>query len=370
MRKYKLQLKTLSPLHIGGKEGAIPGSRYCHFENKVYFLKEKSYLKMFMNRGLNKSLYTINNNVKVNKNDIAYSLRKGSEVINRGKVEIRQFIRDVRYQPYVPGSSIKGALRNMLLNQLIATNSNILKTIEESVNGYIRSGQRNRKVSRKARVGRQNLENFIEGFVRSDFLSNKYERANDQNKDFFRTIRISDSKPLDKNKPVYYYAKIYRHTNLNSMSPKDTLIFLEAIPKGITLEFELTFDETLANMFCQKPFTSPEELVDMANAFAEMVKQLETEYFQRIPDAEKDDKFEERWENILENGNLVVGFGSGLLGSTLFPILSEKLRKDIRNLFDYHDDLPAPSSLRVIASNNKIIWPIGWCQISLEETEV
>ena len=367
MRKYKLLLKTLSPLHIGGKEGAIPGSRYCNFGNKIHFLKEKSYLKMIMNRGLNKdSLYTINN-IKVNESDIAYSLRKGSEVINHGKIEIRQFVRDVRYQPYIPGSSIKGALRNAFLNQLIAANPNALRKIEESINKYIESGQKNRKLSRRAKVKSQNLENFIEDFLRSNFLSSKYSRANHQNKDFFRTIRISDSKPLDKNKPVYYYAKIYRHTEPNSMSPKGTLIFLEAIPKGITLEFELTFDETLVERFSQKPFTSPEELIDMTKAFSTRVKKLETEYFQRISNAEKDNRFTERWENILENGNLILGFGSGLLGSTLFSILPEKLRKDIRNLFDDHNDLPAPSSLRVIESDNKIIWPIGWCQISLEE---
>jgi len=146
MIKYSLKCEILSPLHIGTGEGIEP-FYYIIKEHKFYKISLDNFLfelpsddrtafERLIDEGrLNKIRKFIGEKVNVGAYSI-YSTDVTPEVeeIYNSKLDdiqnqllINPFVRTAgRNRPYVPGSSIKGAIRTALINQ-IAQNSNLPK---------------------------------------------------------------------------------------------------------------------------------------------------------------------------------------------------------------------------------------------------
>lgn len=73
-------------------------------------------------------------------------------------------------------------------------------------------------------------------------------------------------------------------------------------------------------------------------------------------------------KNILNFGNETpnfrLGWGMGLLGTSVAMLLPAETKQDLRNiLFTDRGDSPAPKSRRIITSNHSSYAILGWCVV-------
>lgn len=68
-----------------------------------------------------------------------------------------------------------------------------------------------------------------------------------------------------------------------------------------------------------------------------------------------------------EGANLRLGWGSGLLGTTLAMLLDEPLLQRLQNLlFTDRNGAIAPKTRRVTVENNTPVKPLGWVRLEVE----
>ena len=136
LERYIITIETLGPLYIGsgheiGKKDWILNRRdntaYIIDEIKLFnYLRNNNLLSSFEKFMLSNARGGLFEWAKENKiiNDIIYQTSKYSldceNIAQVNKVRgIQTFIKDGYGKPYIPGSSIKGAIRNVLLSQSI-----------------------------------------------------------------------------------------------------------------------------------------------------------------------------------------------------------------------------------------------------------
>lgn len=146
-KQYNFVLETLAPLHIGCGE-VHTQKEYLYEDNTFYFPNIELLYKKIGQENLNNQrkfenflLKNINNNVTksrlidfLNDNRIkdrnfgGYRIKEhGFESEQSGKLnEVRKFVRDPYGNPYIPGSSLKGAIRTVLVNEYFRDEKNIL----------------------------------------------------------------------------------------------------------------------------------------------------------------------------------------------------------------------------------------------------
>lgn len=132
-RSYVLSIKLLSPLHIGSGGTLAEGFDYLVRDDKVYVLDQDALIDLALRRAqqgahdrddirgvtdaimamgledLEKAGYLLAKDLQPASPLVRYTLR-GRPAMR----EIREHIKDVYDQPYVPGSSVKGAMRTAL----------------------------------------------------------------------------------------------------------------------------------------------------------------------------------------------------------------------------------------------------------------
>ena len=135
-RTFKLTLRTMAPLHIGSGEKYT--SREFIYENGAYYFPDmgKFYSSM-VEKGLSDKFESfLMEHGKASRNNRLISFVEGNRIRERnfggykiqetgfekdkstkGTInEVSKYIRDGFGKPYIPGSSLKGAIRTVLLN--------------------------------------------------------------------------------------------------------------------------------------------------------------------------------------------------------------------------------------------------------------
>lgn len=380
-----VKLKTLSPLHIGGREGVIYPLEYLTFGQRCYVINEGR---------LSQRLYTLGKldvfleNVKQlsERFDIRSFLHSEalleeelleeiSNYSNRCSVNIRRglrpFIRNGFSQPFVPGSSIKGVLRTSILYV-------ILKRLDDSVRKRLlhdfvkRRLEEYKKDPRGQKGYRWFQERFKQWFAQrldqdifQRFTLRSDQRRYDAHTDILRYLKVSDSSPIDKDSLMVEEIKIY--SAYSDESPKRWSIFAECVPAGIEFEFELKADEGILADFAKtnrstKFGVSFSDLTDILSkpldTAGEMASDLlreEKEFFDR------ELQMGEAMDFGPETPNFRIGWGAGLLGTSMGMLLPKEIRQDLRNtLFRDCRNTPAPKSRRVVVGNSFPRASLGW----------
>ncbi len=251
---------------------------------------------------------------------------------------IHTFIRDAYGNPYVPGSSVKGALRTIILQKLIL-------------------GDRNRPDMDT------NDKHFSTDFDKA--LSSRYintlklhkEQTNPLNS-IMRGIRISDSKPLS-NSALTLSKKIDVHTNgFDQAIP----VVRETLKPQSEIHFKLTLDQGLL----QSRIT-PDYIIDAVNRYADYYYDTYIMKFKKAYDE----------ADIDYNDCLIFGGGSGFFTkSLLYPyfgeeralkITSELMKRNYKNGKHYLDPMKgiSPRTLKYTKFRQKLL-PLGVCKIEIK----
>lgn len=250
LKTYRIKLTTLGPLYIGsgrsvGKKeyiyDRIAKKVYIPDQQKMYgWLIQNGYQAQFMEfmlqekvpkEGFTAWLRQNRIDARVWKEWIAYTLDSSDAVDNdHAKIEIQACMKDAYGMVYVPGSSLKGAIRTALMGSALYRNRGKLQLEAKKVIDAPFSGRTN-YLSREERSLSERVFH----------TAGRKENRKDMVNDCMAGIRISDSGPLDTDCLILCRKK----DELPNGNGKSLNVLRECIRPQTEIVFDLTIDSTL-----------------------------------------------------------------------------------------------------------------------------
>lgn len=341
---FDLVLTAKSPIFIGDGNVTLKKNYiFSKSENKVYILKEKEFFRLLLERGLvdqyevyllgkaQNDLERFLTNNRVDKSDwiktVRYSMSvDGALDEDHSLKEIHRFIRNNSGNVYVPGSSIKGMLRTVILHYLIKTQGKIFCKDDEIEQTYFNKLNLNSK--------KNNAVNSI-----------------------MRGISVSDSLTVDdRNITLFMKMDAAIDGNLSTIN-----LCREGIKPGTELDFKLTLDQSIL-----KNRITSAWLKEAINDY--------DDYYQKTFLS----KFDEPYNLAVDYDKpyVVLGGGSGFFSKTIvYQYYGEKegLEKTAKNMermfkkhyheYDVSDEI-SPHIMKYTSYNGQI-YPIGLCGVKI-----
>lgn len=317
MEKLKLKITTLTPVTIGSGAELGPYSDYVIEKSKIHFIDKKKMVEKIMAKGekyLDDYVYGVASGIDQSLTKSTFDLKSfltGNHIIKDidevtnskcllvgnqdSKLPIKGLIQSPLGEPYFPGSSLKGALKTVLMYNWLKTNRRAERTIERVLSG-----------------GNFNwLEKEFE--YKEDEVTRGIIRKN--------TIQqVTDSNRLSKDANIVL--DCYRKMPIR----------FQCIAKNQTSEFELTLENY-----------KWEDLAKQANKYAEDVLERE---FDIIEDQENINNYhnylvdieEEIYNASANTAYLRIGFGKGYylnsLGIAIYDYVSQKGKEHLKSKFE------------------------------------
>lgn len=238
-----LYLHVLTPVHVGGSDDKhlVEGLDYLIENGQVYIFDQKKLRKAIGNdsqyiNALEEGKAGINNLLRVRRialSDISHS----PKWITGTASEIKACIKNgMNGKPYLPGSSIKGALRSMIFNK-------VFRNSGETV-----SDARNKKNSKGRPLPPEDfyLGNFQDSLMRFIQVSDVYFDDVDTEICNAKIFNLQNN-GRDKSWEGGWKHQLNGGTN-NRFSPEGFTFAYESIPANSVGKFRLSFDENLFRM--------------------------------------------------------------------------------------------------------------------------
>lgn len=382
--KQKYQLEILTPVHIGSGEtlnhidGYYANGRwYCIDLDKVLAHPSADISALTSDMGRRDfrwERYLQQHNMEPAE-FAAYSLTCPQ---SPEEVEVREAIQTVDNQPYIPGSTLKGALRTALLGEILIDQDEVFKESQRELMKQVNQPPRGNP--RREQPARQ-IENRAFG--------------KDPNHDLLRALQISDTAPLESNTLEIGMAWTVTLDEEGELVQKvdrgqEYKNFVQQIQVGQHLMFTLKIDELLFrerekkrlsfNDFQkQKLQTIAQDCRTQANDMME----AELEYFDvyELPQiANLYDKLIRLNDRLPKEAFLLqIGWGTGYHANTVTSFFAnptqsqENLWMDLRKRFrlgesrserGHYDEREFPKTRRILYRGRNPIAPLGWVKIS------
>lgn len=349
LQVFELQLETKSPLFIGnGKSYTKKEYLFDPKRKIVSFLDEQKFFTYLVRHGLTddyerfilrdvgKNLFSfLQNDCRVSREDMEALIRcriDAADALDEDHTlkEIQQFVRNPAGQVYVPGSSIKGALRTALLKALL------LKNPPKNPDPQI-------PFDRKA--------SFEPAYFHT--LSLKPDRQNPLNSILQGVVRISDSAPIsDRQLALSRKIDEFPDETYNSIN-----ICRECIRPGTRICCTLTLDQSILH---------DEKYVDtIREAIAKTSQFYQVSVLRHYPQA----------SNYMNSKTLLLGGGVGFQSKTVTePYYGQNAldvtSKILSNAFRKHHherDVEEGISPRALKQTdfNSASYPFGVCEVTI-----
>ncbi|WP_017295918.1 type III-A CRISPR-associated RAMP protein Csm5 [Geminocystis herdmanii] len=405
----KIRLTT-PILRIGGAVSQLNPYEYIQTSSKVYLPNQEALARVLLQRGkLHQYIQKIEDkeDIKPLLDDIDENWHNltddyGNLIfppigISRkwvdGKItDLRPMIRNGFGEPYIPGSSIKGAIRSsiafFLLKHQETYNTPIrISQIEARLREKIDNGELRRQA--KFADDRLFMSDLFENFSLK-YNNKNYNPRTGPNTDFLRALNISDSLPLLEEKipnkktgksktyniPVTTEVIVSSHFQDNNAKYKASL-YTEMI-FNVRTEFTINLDLEMLSWFnhnqnMRLPFNNLEELMNICQEFSQTQWDGEYDYWNNINDNKhqgKDLDFE-LIRNFYEEEKcpyqLRLGWGTGMGGTTINWLIDDDLRGEIRDTCGLKaPNFQAPKSRRTILNREADIRYIpGWAKLKI-----
>ena len=268
MKKYyTMTVTALSPVHIasGIKINKLE-YLYSKESNTVYvidmvrlsdFLIKRKLMNIFIDRiqsgDQTFSLSSFFNEKAVSEQEYkqlaAYCYKNNNISVSPNQMEISEFVKDAYGCPYVPGSSVKGALRNALAYSMIMDKSSSFSNITKNITYAIRPDnsqaiQKNsfKEINRHERDLNTQIFHTLERKKKKNIKTGQIEIVKkDILNDCMSGLLISDSKPLDKESLI-----LCQKTDLNIEGDTHSInILRECVEPGTKIVFDVGIDTEL-----------------------------------------------------------------------------------------------------------------------------
>ncbi len=400
---------TSQILHIGSEVQRLSPFEYVQTSDHVYLphsdslakaLKQRGYLDDYIQAiedresivGLLENAFGENwkNATDPNNQPIfpkLFSSRKWPE----GQVtDLRPMIRNGMGQFYIPGSSIKGAIRTAIAYHLLkhadqyqVPQQHRVSAIEEKL---------------REKIGDGGLSKFQQKWLDDDLFEKslfcnfdlsyqgKSIRAREgPNTDFMRAIQVTDSQPLVEhtvpnkqgkeipyNIPVVAEVMVSSHYQ-NWQAKYRASIYAEMVVK-VRTDFTLSLDTEMLSWFSHQrgmklPFQNLEDILKICQEFAQEQWDFEHDYWEDVKNNLKDNGRNLDFSQIRDSyeaekcpHSLRVGWGSGMRGTTVNLLFPDDLVANLRDACGIKaPGFEAPKSRRtVISHKGEIKYVPGW----------
>jgi len=363
--KYQVTIRTITPLHIGDGETLIKD--YDFYSNiksgETYILNQDAiYGHEFESQGAKARLEVPA--ARLLSADKFHSSSPYVRYVIKGATDKNVFtqqIKDVYGAAYIPGSSLKGAIRTALM--AYAINKGIYKPQKDNLGS----------------AEEQPSQNWEKEFF-----------GDDPNHDWLRVLLVSDSAPPASDLSPFVLINARVETGDNKGSP----VVVEAIDRKINFQTEITIDELALKMADKHPneldwekakfffvnlipilkeISKKRIALELAAAKAKGLIKMENHYNQMQRLLAKTSE---------ENTAFIqMGWGTGWTGTTVGPWLEEGLSNEIRQRFElgkpptaprnWEPNLkkPFPQSRRLQMMGGAPGKPLGWVMLSFTEMD-
>jgi len=369
LKRYGLEITTLSPVHIGDG-GRLTPLDYLEKDRTIHAINEDRLFEELERRGLvNHFINYVEKTREASLKEFierfmrdagprVYEgiIRYSSEILSgRGEgKQILTFIRNAEGKAYIPGSEIKGAIRIALLHSILEKDP----TKISCVLGMLVSDENNEDTLLRPRIG-------------------------EPHGDLGRLIRPSDSSPIDR----VCVAQMYRiSTRLDSPIP---LSLAEIIPENVTARADLTLVSSDRVIREIGRSISVQEIVEACLRKAKKAVELERRRVQRMAqgaskhpvwmmlDGFYNNLFQEVERCRELEAVLRIGGGQGLYSTTLASALIDD--KNFRRILEVGEagikrlkevggllSRGRPYNIKVVDINGRFI-PLGWVKVVFKE---
>lgn len=383
-RVYDLTIRTLSPLHIGSGNTLLRDYDFTTFRGSTWVIDEDALAERLimeneaefqrMADGLPATdLLQKLNDFDENNGLFRYVMSGEPRATTRGS-QIQEQLKDAWDRPYIPGSSLKGALRTAV-----------------AFYGWAYRGHTFRAgdLGNRAQFAAQPMEDRV-------FYGKAAKRKNDPNHDIMRALLVRDSAPDDARR-----LKLY---NVSVVTPKNTgsPIELEAIPNDIVFRSTLVLDrflmageyvdaagrvvyarDTLGIEADQRGWLA--NLAVVANSFTEArlkqelarwkdTKGLIRSFYNTeiLPQVKR-----MMAEGVKDEFVIQLGWGGGWDSKTFGEVLTNKEEEFARVIQRYKNKMlrqgdykPGdryPKSRRLVMQGDRPASPLGWIHVKMEK---
>lgn len=305
LKKYKFVFNTVGPVFVGSGQN-LKKKEYIFDEKKGrvkiidvnkmlgFICKDKNlmrdYEKLMMSGDKNDDLQSFFNDHKISEKDYKnWILRECNVKGNFNGEDINTFVRDGRGEAYIPGSSLKGMFRTVILSYLI------------------RHADEEYKNEMRARVAEDFSDEHLDEVDKEmsvKFLHSKLTDSDrkDMVNSIMRGLIISDSKRIaDKNMALYKKFDMSVKGEGHSLN-----LVRECVDFKVKIETTITIDTTIF------PY-SKDDLFKMFEEF--------TQYYKEV----LEDKFKGCPKHSVSNKRFFLGGGAGFISKTdLYALFDEK----------------------------------------------
>lgn len=396
----KMRLKVLTPIFVGGGNDSVlnrTGYIYDSAQKKVYILDEAKFVEFLGAADLFDEYfkYVVENSGEPPRNPRATGNRRSRHAnpnanlvhladwlaskgftgyeklaryavaapdVDKGNLnDLRCFARNGLWQPYIPGTAIKGALRSVLLKEALLT----AKRPDDwkRALALVTSGQ-NRTLGR---LGREIEDRMTKLVSFDEDVENRHRSGPGQDsplRDIFRGIAVSDSRPIDPEN--LYIARQLRLSIKNKNGHIKALpVYLEYLKPGTEIVFTLSLNRRLLE---NSPWRTVHDILDtLGRASRRFAVLMGDAHFKRLG--------EYRWScepNM--SANFYLGGQTGWPTKVFWPELApnpQECLKVTKTLLDKRfwvhrhallDDRVSPRTLK-LARYEEEYYVVGMCSL-------
>ncbi|MFQ3610514.1 MAG: type III-A CRISPR-associated RAMP protein Csm5 [Fimbriimonadales bacterium] len=376
MATQNFLLEVLSPLHIGsGQEYSALDSAYA--QGRWYLID----IAKVLERSREDPTNLANHMMKPDFNWSAWLQSRKitpAEVasysvacpVNPEKTRVRAFLRDVYERPYIPGSTLKGAIRTALLEELVVQQPQDKRQQLASQT----TKQSNNKPSDRRYVARNTIEREL-------LVGKTTDRANESNYDLLRALHVSDTEPIESDHLQIGLIWVYTLRNGQLVQKRqggeEYKIFAEWLLTKVQTRLSVQIDTILLRKnysqalgFKQHQIQVIRDWTALCNKRSRAIAEHEAEFYEDfgLPTiARFYTNLLSRLDSLEAQGGAIlnIGWGGGWEMKTVTNPLTEGLDDEyeqIRQTFRLgrqNADI-FPKTRRVAFQNNQPHTPLGW----------
>ncbi len=336
-----MRLEVLTPTHVGSGEKysaidfVVKGDKVVFIDSMKFFeeIERKGLDAVEVARKIGSGVGSVMDYIR----DLSNIKMHEVHLIGRPprKKEILMHIKS-RGKPYIPGSSVKGAVRTVLLWKAVKEDG---KLLEQTVN-YLKN-LRN--------IDFKKVDDWLEKRVfRKAILEGTKE--GDPKNDLLRVLRVSDSSFFES-------WSVYQ---VKFLGMRSFSVLAECIDSGQTAEIAVDFDGFTLKYLSQR--LDLDDIIHASREFAEEIVRVETN--RSYPEESK-----QEFRRVLKSRGLIlrIGWGTGWYSSTIGTLLKthpefERMRRKLglgRNPRTKRFSRNFPLTRRVTFDSK----PLGWVAI-------
>lgn len=384
----RYQIETLSPLHIGnGQEYGVfdgvfwNGRWYLMDIDKVVAhsgVEASALANAMMQQGFNWAGWLQKHKIAVD----SVAKRSVPCAQNPEQTKIRACLRDPYERPYIPGSTLKGAIRTALLEAVV---NELNERESQRLARQTLQRDRNNRLPDRRYVARRVLE--------KELLVGKNARIRhdvDPNHDLLRALHVADSDPVAPEQVEIGLVWTYTIRN-NALVQKraggeEYKMFAEWLPEGVQSTLTITIDQHLLSGSVRSQLGFKEDKAALITAFARhcnertrLLIESEREFYDHYAlNALKEfyEGLEKRLGSITQAGGLVlnIGWGGGWEMKTVLNPLTDGLDDEydqIRHAYQLgRRNSEFPKTRRVAFRDGEPYAPLGWIALTPLRQEI